>query len=139
MVDFRSLWEVDRCVAELDLDARKALGARSFASAFAEAIGSCAAQHVSEALVKMLTLQEAADGWLAQEIADSNLSVFERSPAVLVENLGVLKSRPWRVGFGTTSFPERQSDIGVRYRAYCAEKRRPANECEEALAFLARD
>jgi len=137
-----SVWQVDEVLSREKPDPRKpdaVLGEPTFIRALISALGDLAKRGNAGALERMLLLQEAADGWMAEEAAQGNLDVFSQFPSVLVDNWPTVEKRSAQVGFGTTDFADQRSEIEQRYKTYCADSKRRASDCERAVRFLAQD
>jgi hypothetical protein len=140
--DVSSVWKVDEVLSREKPEQGSpsaVLGEPTFIRALIRALGDLAKRGSAGALERMLLLQEAADGWMAEEAAQANLDVFSRFPSVLVDNWTTVEKHGARVGFGTTDFADQRSEIEQRYKTYCADSKRRASDCEQAVRFLARD
>jgi hypothetical protein len=140
--ELSSIWQVDEALSRAHEGqgvADTVLGEPTFIRALIKSLGDVAKRGNTEALDRMLGLQAASDGWMAEETAQANLDVFSRFPWVLVDNWPTVKKHAARIGFGTTDFADQRSEIEQRYAQYCVDSKRPASDCERAVRFLARD
>jgi len=140
--DLASLWQVDAIVQRgvaSPTQIPKPMGAATFLAAFLQAMNGIARSGKPEALDRLLVIQRGADGWMAEEVEQSNLDLLASEPSLLVDHWDVVTKHEKELGFGTTDFEARRKTIEQKYKAYCAETPRPADACERALRFLAQN
>src|SRR4030067_2105984 len=134
---YDDLWEIDDIIFSNNYSRKtrpKLFDKGSFVLLFLGSFNRLAADGNPKAIDNFLNMKLFADGWIAEYIADSILSLFENQPEIVIKNWNVIKK--YKLSLRYQEFQFKANALIKEYRDLCQKRNFDTSLCKEIIDFL---